>query len=105
MKKSCALALVLGMVACGVDVAAAQSFSLGGLGFGLLGGGPALGIGSPSTETGSTTPSGTSFGTQLAPIAEFTGELDKASESLAGSGIVRVPQLIPSEIPVHTDRR
>ena len=101
MKRSCALALVLGMVACGVNVAAAQSFSLGGLGFGLLGGGPALGIASPSTETGTATPSGVSFGTQLAPISEFTGELDKASESLAGSGNVRAPQLIPSEIHIH----
>ena len=51
MKRLSALALVLGMVACCVDVVAAQSFDLGGLGFGLLGGGPGLGIGSPDRKS------------------------------------------------------
>lgn len=96
-----ALAVAIGLAVGGAGAAAAQSFDLGHLGFGLLGGGPGLGFGSSSTETGSTTAAGTAFGTKAEQPGQFTGTLGTATESLIGPEMHATPsRVVPEEIRV-----
>lgn len=97
------LGLALGMVAGGVGTAAAQSFGLGGLGFGLLGGGAGVGVsGTHAPASGST---GISFGTELETTIGVSESLDAATEGLAGAEMIKTPsRLVPEDIPVgHTE--
>lgn len=99
MRRSLVLALVF--VALGVGPAAAQSIDLGHLGFGLLGGGPGLGMGSVHSGTGSVSSAGISFGTQAEQPGQLTGTFDAATEGLAGSDIIKSPpRLAPEDIRV-----
>ncbi len=101
MKGPSMLLVAAGVLACAAGAASAQSFDLGHLGFGLLGGGPGLGIGSITTETGTATSAGASFGAKIEQPGEFTGGLGPATESLAGSEVVKTPsRLVPEDIPV-----
>ncbi len=101
MKRFAAWALALGVIAGSAGTAAAQD--VGGLGFGLIGGGLGLGIArTRSWQAGST---GASFGTKVETTIGISESLGTATGSLTGSDLIKQPpRLVPEEIPVgHTE--